>query len=298
MSMLPMDERDGFVWLDGALVPWRDARIHVLSHGLHYASAVFEGERVYGGRVFELAAHGRRLLRSCAIMDMECPYGAPALDQAALAVVGANGIEDGYLRRIAWRGSEQLGVAARATRTHVAIAAWPWKHYFSGAPEGLRLTIGEWRRPAPETAPVLAKASCLYGIGTLAKHAAERAGCDDALLLDWRGRVAEATGANIFFIQEGALHTPVPDAFLDGITRQTVIGLARARGIEVVERVIMPDELATFEACFVTGSAAEVAPVQQIGPHRFAPSPITRRLVDDYAALVRAPAVEMTQPAA
>jgi len=297
MSLVPMDERDGVIWLDGALVPWREARLHVLSHGLHYASAVFEGERVYGGRVFELAAHGRRLLRSCAIMDMECPYAAPALDQAAVAVVQANGIEDGYVRRIAWRGSEQLGVAAQATRVHVAIATWPWPRYFAGADEGLRLAIGEWRRPAPATAPVLAKATCLYAIGTLAKHAAERAGCDDALLLDWRGRVAEATGANIFFVRDGVLHTPAPDAFLDGITRQTVIGLARARGIEVVERVIMPDELAAFEACFLTGSAAEVAPVRQIGPHRFAPSPLTRQLVDDYAALVRRP-TELAQPAA
>jgi branched-chain amino acid aminotransferase len=296
-DLLPMDERDGVIWLDGALVPWREARIHVLSHGLHYASAVFEGERVYGGRVFELAAHGRRLLRSCAIMDMECPYGAAALDQAALAVVRANGIADGYVRRIAWRGSEQLGVAARATRVHVAIAVWPWPRYFSGTDAGLRLVIGDWRRPAPDTAPVLAKAACLYAIGTLAKHAAERAGCDDALLLDWRGRVAEATGANVFFLRAGVLHTPVPDALLDGITRQTVIALARARSIEVVERVIMPDELGDFEACFLTGSAAEVAPVQQIGPHRFAPSPITRQLVDDYAALVREPA-DIAQPAA
>jgi branched-chain amino acid aminotransferase len=298
MSLLPMDERDGVIWLDGALVPWRDARIHVLSHGLHYASAVFEGERVYRGQVFELAAHGRRLLRSCAIMDMECPYGAPALDQAAIAVVRANGIEDGYLRRIAWRGSEQLGVAARATRVHVAIAVWPWPRYFSGAAEGLRLAVGDWRRPAPDTAPVLAKASCLYAIGTLAKHAAERAGCDDALLLDWRGRIAEATGANIFFIRDGVLHTPAPDGFLDGITRQTVVGLARARGLEVVERVIMPDELSTFEACFLTGSAAEVAPVLQIGAQGFASSPITRQLMDDYASLVRRPVADMAQPAA
>jgi branched-chain amino acid aminotransferase len=297
MSLLPMNQRDGAIWLDGALVPWRDARIHVLSHGLHYASAVFEGERVYGGSVFQLAAHGRRLLRSCAIMDMECPYAAQALDQAALAVVRANGIADAYLRRIAWRGSEQLGVAARATRTHVAIATWPWPRYFAGADEGLRLVLGDWRRPAPDTAPVLAKATCLYAIGTLAKHAAERAGCDDALLLDWRGRVAEATGANVFFLREGVLHTPAPDAFLDGITRQTVIALARARGIQVVERVIMPDELGDFEACFLTGSAAEVAPVRQIGPCRFAPSPLTSQLMKDYAALVRRPA-DLAQPAA
>lgn len=298
MSLLPMDQRDGAIWLDGALVPWRDARIHVLSHGLHYASAVFEGERVYGGQVFQLAAHGRRLLRSCAIMDMECPYGAAALDQAALAVVEANGIADGYLRRIAWRGSEQLGVAARATRTHVAIAAWPWPRYFAGACEGLRLAIGDWRRPPAECAPVLAKASCLYAIGTLAKHAAERAGFDDALLLDWRGRVTEATGANVFFIRGDVLHTPVPDVFLDGITRQTLMGLARARGLEVVERMILPDELAGFDACFLTGSAAEVAPVQQIGPYRFEPSPITRQLMDDYASRVRQPAASMAHSAA
>jgi branched-chain amino acid aminotransferase len=296
-DLLPMDQRDGVIWLDGALVPWRDARVHVLSHGLHYASAVFEGERVYGGQVFQLAAHGRRLLRSCAIMDMECPYGAATLDQAALAVVRANGIQDGYLRRIAWRGAEQLGVAARATRTHVAIAVWPWPRYFSGD-ASLRLAIGGWRRPPPDSAPVLAKASCLYAIGTLAKHAAEREGCDDALLLDWRGRVTEATGANVFFIQGDALHTPVPDVFLDGITRQTVVGLAHARGLEVVERVIFPDELATFDACFLTGTAAEIAPVREIGPYRFGASPITHQLMDDYAALVRQPAAESAQAAA
>jgi branched-chain amino acid aminotransferase len=300
MSMLPMDQRDGTIWLDGALVPWRDARSHVLSHGLHYASAVFEGERVYGGEVFRLADHGRRLLRSCAIMDMDCPWGASALDQAAVAVVRANGIADGYLRRIAWRGAEQLGVAARATRIHVAIASWPWPRYFAGdaAERGLRLAIGDWRRPAPDSAPVLAKASCLYAIVTLAKHAAERAGFDDALLLDWRGRVAEATGANVFFIRDGALHTPVPDGFLDGITRQTVMSLARARSLEVVERVIMPDELAGFEACFLTGSAAEVAPVQQIGSYHFSSAPITRQLSDDYAALVRQHVAKVTQPVA
>lgn len=299
-ALIPMDQRDGLIWLDGALVPWRDASIHVLTHGLHYASSVFEGERVYGGTVFELAAHGRRLLRSCAIMDMECPYSAPALDQAARAVIEANNIQDGYLRRIAWRGSEQLGVAASQTRTHVAIASWPWPRYFAedAAERGLRLAMAEWRRPAPDTAPVLAKAGCLYAIGTLAKHAAERAGCDDALMLDWRGQVAEATGANVFFIKDGAIHTPIPDAFLDGITRQTVIRLARARGHEVVERVIMPDELPGFEACFVTGSAAEVAPVGQIGQIRYQPDAISRQLVDDYASLVREPAAETAQSAA
>jgi branched-chain amino acid aminotransferase len=299
-DILPMDQRDGVIWLDGELLPWRNARIHVLTHGLHYASAVFEGERVYGGHVFELAAHGRRLLRSCAIMDMACPYGAPGLDQAAVAVVEANGILDGYVRRIAWRGSEQLGVAALATKIHVAIATWPWPQYFSGeaAEQGLRLAIADWRRPPPDSAPVLAKASCLYAIGTLAKHAAERQGCDDALMLDWRGRVSEATGANLFLIKDDVLHTPVPDVFLDGITRQTVMRLARARGLEVVERVIMPDELADFEACFLTGSAAEVAPVRQIGHVRFVPAPITRQLMDDYASLVRQKPDALALPAA
>jgi branched-chain amino acid aminotransferase len=300
MSLIPMDQRDGLIWLDGELVPWRDAKIHVLTHGLHYASAVFEGERVYGGQGFELAAHGRRLLRSCAIMDMACPYSAAALDQAARAVIEANAVSEGYLRRIAWRGAEQLGVAAPETRIHVAIACWPWPRYFSddAAERGLWLAMADWRRPAPDTAPVLAKASCLYGIGTLAKHAAERAGCDDALMLDWRGQVAEATGANVFLIKDGKLHTPIPDAFLDGITRQTVIRLARARGFEVIERVIMPDELTAFEACFLTGTAAEVAPVGQIGQIRYSQHPITRQLVDDYATLVRQPAAETAQSAA
>ncbi|MEM7025590.1 MAG: branched-chain amino acid aminotransferase, partial [Pseudomonadota bacterium] len=293
-------QRDGQIWIDGALVPWREAKIHVLSHGLHYASAVFEGERVYGGTVFALAAHGERLKRSCAIMDMECPFDAPALDRAAIEVVRANDIGDGYLRRVAWRGAEQIGVAAQATKIHVAIAAWPWPRYFSedSTEQGLRLAMAEWRRPAPDTAPVLAKAACLYGIGTLAKHAAERAGCDDALMLDWRGQVAEATGANIFLIRDGVLHTPVADAFLDGITRQTVIELARARGLRVTERIILPDELPGFDACFVTGTAAEVAAVRQIGEHSYSPHAITRQLADDYAALVRRPAPDYAQTAA
>jgi branched-chain amino acid aminotransferase len=288
--LVPMDDRDGLIWLDGELVPWREARLHVLSHGLHYASAVFEGERAYGGRVFRLEEHGQRLLRSCRLLELACPFTAPQLDAAARAVLAANSIENGYLRRIAWRGAEQLGVAAAQTRTHVAIAAWPWPRYFAaGAAErGLRLALSPWRRPAPDTAPVLAKASCLYAIGTLAKHAAERAGFDDALMLDWRGRVAEATGANVFFVRDGALHTPTPEGFLDGITRRTVITLARARGIEVIERTILPGELPTFAEAFLTGTAAEVAPVRAIGEITFRPGAITAALAADYAALVRA----------
>ena len=300
MATIPMDQRDGFIWYDGQLVPWREARLHVLSHGLHYASAVFEGERVYDGRVFELAAHGQRLLRSCAILDLDCPYGAAALDRAAEAVIAANGIVDGYLRRIVWRGSEQLGVAARETSIRVAIAAWPWPSYFDpeATMRGLRLSIADWRRPDPLTAPVLAKASCLYATGTLAKHKAERAGYDDALMLDWRGLVAEATGANVFFTHGEVLHTPVPEGFLDGITRQAVIGLARARGLEVVERQIGLCELAEFEECFVTGTAAEVTPVRTIGPFSFTPGALTRQLMDDFATLVRQPVANPLQPAA
>ena len=290
MSMIPMDQRNGVLWLDGELVPWRDARIHVLTHGLHYASSVFEGERAYDGRVFRLEEHGRRLLLSCAILDLDCPYGADELDQAVREVIATNGIEDGYVRRIAWRGAEQLGVAARDTRIHVAIAAWPWPHYFgSEARErGLRLAFADWRRPDPATAPTRAKASCLYAIGTLAKHAAERAGYDDALMLDWRGRIAEATGANVFFARNGVLHTPTPVGFLDGITRQAVIALAHARNLAVLERSILPDELRTFSACFLTGPAAEVMPVRAIGPFSFSPGAITHALMDDFAQLVRA----------
>jgi len=287
--MIPMDRRDGVLWLDGELVPWREARLHVLSHGLHYASSVFEGERAYAGRVFRLEAHGRRLRSSCAILDLDCPYTADQLDQAVRAVIANNAIEDGYVRRIAWRGAEQLGVAARATRVHVAIAAWPWPHYFGDQAKerGLRLAFADWRRPDPASAPTRAKASCLYAIGTLAKHAAERAGYDDALMLDWQGRIAEATGANVFFVRDGALHTPVPEGFLDGITRQAVIALARARGLEVIERHVLPEELATFTECFVTGTAAEVMPVRAIGPFSFAPGAITHALMDDFAKLVR-----------
>jgi branched-chain amino acid aminotransferase len=298
--LVPMDDRDGLIWLDGGLVPWREARLHVLSHGLHYASAVFEGERAYRGRVFRLEEHGARLLRSCALLDLACPFTAAELDAAARSVLVANAIADGYLRRIAWRGSEQLGVAAQGTRVHVAIAAWPWPRYFAdGAAErGLRLTIAGWRRPAPDTAPVLAKSSCLYAIGTLAKHAAEREGFDDALMLDWRGRVAEATGANVFFVRDGALHTPVPEGFLDGITRRAVIALARARGLEVIERAIAPHELASFTEVFLSGTAAEVAPVRAIGELSFRPGAITAALAADYAGLVRGESVGIGHRAA
>jgi branched-chain amino acid aminotransferase len=286
MAIIPFDRLEGSIWLNGALVPWGDAKVHVLTHGLHYGSSVFEGERVYGGRIFKMAEHGERLVNSCRIMGMTCPYSAQELNRAAEETVRANGITSGYLRRVVWRGSEMMGVAAQANRINVAMASWIWPSYF--APEalekGLKLTIADWRRPAPDCAPTQAKASGLYMICTLSKHAAENAGYNDALMLDYRGRVAEATGANIFFVRDGALHTPTPDCFLDGITRRTVMELAARRGIEVIERVILPDELEGFEQCFLTGSASEVSPVSEIGPYRFDVGALTKQLRSDYMA--------------
>lgn len=284
MSILPFDDRDGTIWMNGTLVPWRDADLHVLSHGLHYASCVFEGERVYGGTVFKLREHSQRLIDSGQVLGFEVPYTAEELDAATLEAVKANGITDGYVRPVAWRGSEMMGVSAQTTKINVAIACWPWPSYFS--PEarlrGIRLAVSQWRRPAPDTAPTTSKAAGLYMICTLSKHAAESAGYDDALMLDWRGRVAEATGANIFLVQDGALHTPTPDCFLDGITRRTVMDLARRRGIEVIERPIMPEEFAKTQEVFLTGTAAEVTPVREIGEWTFTPGDITKQLVADY----------------
>ncbi len=289
MAFIPFDRREGLIWLNGEMVPWGDAKVHVLTHGLHYASSVFEGERFYGGRVFKLAEHGARLVNSCRIMGMDCPYSAEELDRAAEATVQATGLSEGYLRRVIWRGSEMMGVAAQATKINVAMAAWHWPSYFSpeALDKGLRLTISDWRRPAPDCAPSEAKAAGLYMICTLSKHAAEQAGYDDALMFDYRGQVAEATGANVFFVKDGALHTPTPDCFLDGITRRTVIELAHRRGIQVIERAVSPEELEGFEQCFVTGSAAEVSPVSEIGPYRFEVGALTKQMVRDYHDEVR-----------
>src|SRR5688500_1140593 len=293
MSLIPFDDRDGFIWYDAALVPWREAKLHVLTHALHYASAVFEGERSYGGRIFKLREHNQRLLDSAKILGFEIPYSVEAIDAACYEVLKANGITDGYVRPIAWRGSEMMGVSAQQSKIHLAIAAWQWPAYFS--PEarmrGIRMMWAPWRRPAPDTAPTNSKAAGLYMICTLSKHAAERSGYADALMLDWRGQVAEATGANVFFVKDGKLHTPTPDAFLNGITRQTVIALAKARGVEVIERAIMPEEMAGFEQAFLTGTAAEVTPISEIGPYRFQVGDITRQLMDDYSAAVQPKAV-------
>ena len=282
------DQRDGFIWMNGALIPWTDARVHVLTHGLHYASSVFEGERAYAGSVFKLREHTERLIYSAKELGFEIPYAAGEIDAACIETLEANGLVDGYLRPVAWRGSEMMGVSAQNNRINLAIAAWEWPSYFD--PEerlkGIRLDMADYRRPSPETAPCHAKAAGLYMICTLSKHAAESKGYADALMLDWRGRVAEATGANVFFVDNGILHTPEPDCFLDGITRRTVMDLARARGLEIIERAIMPEEMENFSECFITGTAAEVTPVSEIGPYKFTPSDISINLLNDYLTLV------------
>jgi branched-chain amino acid aminotransferase len=289
MAAIAFDQRDGFIWMDGRLTPWREATLHLLSHGLHYGAAVFEGERLYDGEIFKLTEHSRRLHQSAKILDFEIPYSVAEIDQASRDVVKANGLVNGYIRPIAWRGSEQMGVAAQKNAIHLGIAAWDWGSYFDPAArlKGLRLRFAKYRRPDPATAPTKSKAAGLYMICTIEKHAAERDGYADALMLDWRGYVAEATGANIFFVKDGALHTPDPDCFLDGITRRTVIDLARARGIEVIQRHIKPEELADFSECFITGTAAEVTPVSEIGEYRFEVGSITKMLMDDYSNLVQ-----------
>jgi branched-chain amino acid aminotransferase len=289
MTAEPFDQRDGSIWYNGEMVPWRDAKLHVLSHGLHYASAVFEGERVYGGEIFKLTEHSERLHNSGKILGFDIPYSVAELDQACRDAVKANGIVDGYVRPIAWRGSEMMGVSAQQTRINVAVASWYWGTYFDMEQrlKGIRLAMAEYRRPDPRTAPCKSKATGLYMICTIEKHRAERAGYADALMLDWRGQVAESTGANIFFVKGEEIHTPTPDCFLNGITRQTVIGLAKRRGWNVVERAIMPEEMSGFEQCFLTGSAAEVTPVSEIGDNRFTVGDITRTLMEDYTAAVQ-----------
>ncbi len=284
MADKPFDQLDGEIWYNGAFVPWGEAKLHVLSHGLHYASGVFEGERAYGGEIFKLEEHTGRLFDSAKILDMKIPFTPEEINAACKEALVRGGLTDAYVRPIAWRGSEAMGVAAQNNTINVAIAAWQWPSYFDPAlkEKGIRLDISDWRRPDPRTIPAKAKAAGLYMICTLSKHAAERKGYQDALMFDWRGQVAEATGANVFFVKEGVIHTPTPDCFLDGITRRTVMDLARRRGIEVIERAIMPGEMEGFEQCFLTGTAAEVTPVGEIGPYRFEVGEITRTLMDDY----------------
>ncbi|MCZ6764834.1 MAG: branched-chain amino acid aminotransferase [Alphaproteobacteria bacterium] len=299
MSSQPFDDRDGVIWLNGAFVPWRDAKLHVLSHALHYASSVFEGLRAYDGRIFKLTEHSQRLADSAELLGMELDYSVPEIDAVCEKTLARADLKDAYLRPVAWRGSEMMGVSAQATKINIAVAVWEWPAYFS--PEarlkGIRLGHAKYRRPDPKTAPVHAKAAGLYMICTISKHQAEAEGYADALMLDWRGQIAETTGANIFLVQDGVIHTPTPDCFLDGITRRTVIGLARARGYELVERTIMPEELDRTSEIFITGTAAEVTPIAEIGQHSFRVGEITRNLMEDYDALVRSPKQEADQAA-
>ena len=290
MALFPFDDRDGSIWMDGKLLPWRDAKIHVLTHGLHYGSCIFEGQRVYGGKVFKLEEHTARLFNSAEVMGFQIPYTQEQINDACRQVAEAQGFADAYMRPVAWRGSEQMSVGARQSKIHVAVGVWEWPSMFD--PEikkhGIKLDIARWRRPAPDTTPWKAKAAGLYMICTLSKHEAEDKGLHDAMMYDYRGLVAEATGANIFFVKEGKLFTPYPDCFLDGITRKTVIELARNRQIEVVEKFIQSADVEGFEECFLTGSAAEVSPVGQIGNWKFEVGNLTRTLQDDYSRAVRA----------
>jgi len=287
------DDRDGWIWIDGKLVPWRDANVHILTHALHYASSVFEGQRAYKGTIFKLTEHSARLRNSASLLGFDLPWSVEQIDAACVEVLEASGMTDAYMRPVAWRGSEQMGVSPKGTQPHLAIACWHWGKYFdeAKAAKGIRLDMAPWRRPAPYTAPVHSKAAGLYMIATLSKQHADARGFDDALMLDWRGQIAEATGANAFFVREGKLFTPTPDCFLDGITRRTVIDLAQRRGVEVVEKAIWPEELESFEQFFLTGSAAEVTLVQSAGPWNFEIGDLSRQLQRDYDNLVNGRAI-------
>lgn len=294
MALIPYDDRDGQIWIDGKLMPWRECKVHFMTHSLHYAGAIFEGLRCYGGKIFKLNEHSQRLLDGCKTLDMKIQYTIEQINQACIDAVRANNITDGYLRPLAWRGAEQIGVSAPLAKVHLAVAAWEWPQYYKGdlLEKGIKVMTSKWRRPAPDTAPVHAKASGLYMICTISKQTAEAQGCNDALMLDYRGHVAELTSANLFMVKGGELHTPTPDCFLDGITRQTVIEMAKGMGFKVHVRTILPDELKTGEEFFATGTAAEITPIGQIDGVEYKVGPVTRKIREAYSALVRGGAVE------
>ena len=283
------DDRDGKIWLDGDFIDWREAKVHVLTHAMHYASSVFEGERAYNGKIFKSMEHSERFKKSAKLIDFEIPYSVEEIEKAKHQALQENGLTDAYVRAFAWRGvGEDMGVASSRNPVRVAVAVWSWGNYYGDAKfKGAKLDIAKWRRPDPATAPSQAKAAGLYMIATMSKHAAEDKGCSDAMMFDYRGYVAEATGANMFFVKDGAVHTPIPDAFLNGITRQTVIDLLNEKGIPVVERYIMPEELEGFEQCWLTGTAAEVTPVGQIGDYTFEVGALTKEISNSYDKLVR-----------
>lgn len=285
MSVVPFDQREGVIWMDGSFVDWKDAKIHVLSHGLHYASSVFEGERAYDGEIFKSQAHTDRLLNSAKLLDMKVPFSGADIEAAKRETLEKCGLETAYLRPVIWRGSNQMGVTADPDDVRVAIAAWPWGDYFKDREKGIRVTLSDWRRPDPKTIPVKAKAAGLYMICTLSKHAAEREGFSDAMMLDWRGLIAECTGSHIFFLKDGELHTPKGDCILDGITRATAIALAERRGVKVNRRDIRPEELSDFQGCFVTGTAVEITPVREMAGVEFEVGQLIRDLAQDYSDL-------------
>ncbi|WP_197917644.1 branched-chain amino acid aminotransferase [Thiosulfatihalobacter marinus] len=289
MAGAAYDDRDGVIWVDGELVPWRDAKVHILTHAMHYASSVFEGERAYNGKIFKSREHSERLIASARALDMPMSYSVDDIEAAKQEALTASGLQDAYVRAVVWRGSgEDMGVASARNPVHMAVAVWGWGAYYGDAKmQGARLDIAEFKRPSPETIPVHAKAAGLYMICTISKHKAEAKGCSDALFMDYRGYVAEATGANIFFVKDGEVHTPLPDCFLNGLTRQTVIGMLKQRGVTVHERHILPEEMAGFEQCWLTGTAAEVTPVGQIGDYMFEVGALTREIAEAYEKLVR-----------
>ncbi|MCI5049497.1 MAG: branched-chain amino acid aminotransferase [Rickettsiales bacterium] len=288
MEIIPFDQREGHIWMNGEFVPWGDAKLHVLSHGLHYGSAVFEGERVYDSQVFKLQEHGERLHHSAKLLDFEIPYSAQVLDEAVMELVEKQGVQNGYVRRFAWRGSEMMAISAQHNTTHVAIATWPWPNMYKGksGADGIKMKTADWKRPSPETAPCQSKAAGLYMICTMSKHKVEREGYHDALMLDWRGYVAEATGANIFFVFDGEVHTPTADCFLNGITRRTVMSLLEKQGYKVVERHIKPEEIVKADEAFLTGTAAEITRIASIDEHQFTSDKVSKAVKSDYTDLV------------
>ena len=275
-------DRDGQIWIDGEFVEWREAKVHVLTHSLHYGSCVFEGDRAYNGEIFRLTDHSQRLLDSAKLVGYEIPYSLEEVDQACTETLARSGLGDAYVRPFAWRGSDMMGVASKNNKIHFGVACWHWGSYFTDKMKGIRLCMADWKRPAPDTIPSKAKAAGLYMICTLSKDAALSKGWDDALFLDYKGRVAECTGAHIFFVRDGELHTPTNDILLQGITHDTICRIAKKRGIKVNKRDIYPNELASFEECFVVGTAAEVTPVREIDGNHYTPGTICEALVTDY----------------
>lgn len=287
MAETPYHDRDGYIWMDGEFVDWREAKIHVLTHSLHYGSSVFEGDRAYDGEIYALHDHSQRLLNSAKHLGYEIPFTVDEIDKACTDTLAKSGLGSAYVRPVAWRGSEMMGVASKGNKIHLAVAVWHWGDYFDDKMKGIRLCMADWRRPAPDTIPCKAKGAGLYMICTLSKDASTEKGFDDALMLDYKGRIAECTGAHIFFVRDGEIHTPTNDILLDGITRKAVLLMAEKRGITVIKRDIWPDELSTFSECFIVGTAAEITPVRSIEHHKYTPGELSVNMVEDYDKLVR-----------